>query len=78
MKLLGLPLSNNDERKPKVPGVSMLLNKEVYIVCELVSVDVRTCHAFPVMLVLLENKNIEKNHAVMQKTCFHQISDPTV
>jgi hypothetical protein len=44
----------------KYLGVPMLLNKEVYIVCESVSVNVRTCHA---LLVLLENKNIEKNHA---------------
>jgi hypothetical protein len=39
----------------------VLPNKEVYAVCKSVSVDVRTCHALPVMPVLLENKNLEKN-----------------
>jgi ABC-type uncharacterized transport system involved in gliding motility auxiliary subunit len=40
----------------------VLSNKEVYTVYKSVSVDVRTCHVLPVMPVLLENKNLEKNY----------------
>src|SRR6267154_6359692 len=63
----------------KYLGVPMLLNKQVYIVRELVSVNVRTCHALLVMLVLLENKNLEKNHRFIKctkKLPYHHLNSP--